>query len=85
MYLFSNDHSMSGGFMDEGRLETNSDSHSRLKMLESVFDNAQVGIIVGDQSEKITYINPEFTRIFGFDINDSKSKNFIKSFPRKRL
>ena len=56
------------------------DTHKRLKMLESVFDNAQVGIIVGDHEKKITYINPEFTRIFGYDINDVKSKDFWRSF-----
>ena len=54
--------------------------HSKLKMLEKVFDNAQVGIIVGNHDGKVTYINPEFTRIFGYDIDDAASDNFIKSF-----
>ena len=67
--------------MKSAPLDTNdTSSHSKLKMLENVFDNAQVGIVVGSHERKITYINPEFTRIFGYDINDATSENFIKSF-----
>jgi PAS domain S-box-containing protein len=52
----------------------------RLKMLESVFDNAQVGIIVSEHDKKKAYINSEFTRIFGYDVDDVTSKDFMKSF-----
>jgi two-component system cell cycle sensor histidine kinase/response regulator CckA len=37
-----------------------------IEMLEQVLNNAQVGIIITDNDHKIEYVNPEFTRIFGY-------------------
>ncbi len=36
------------------------------ELLEKVLNNAQVGIIITDNYHKIEYVNPEFTRIFGY-------------------
>ncbi len=44
-------------------------------ILEKVFDNAQAAIAVADLDQKIRYINPEFTRIFGFSENDAIGEN----------
>jgi two-component system, sensor histidine kinase and response regulator len=72
--------------MNNDLLSTNDENYyKRLKMLDGVFDNAQVGIIVSDHEKKISYINSEFTRIFGYDINDAMSKDFWKSFFPKEV
>lgn len=40
-------------------------------ILENIFNNAQVGIVVTNNESIITHINTEFTRIFGYTAEDS--------------
>ena len=37
------------------------------ELLEQVLDNAQVAIVIADNDLTIERINPEFTRMFGYD------------------
>ena len=36
------------------------------ELMEQVLDNAQVAIVITDNDHKVEYVNPEFTRIFGY-------------------
>ncbi|UCG99991.1 MAG: PAS domain S-box protein [Deltaproteobacteria bacterium] len=49
-------------------------------ILESIFNNAQVGIVVSNDERIITHINPEFTRIFGFTAEDAIGRKIKELF-----
>ncbi len=49
-------------------------------ILENIFSNAQVGIVVTDKDGYITHINQEFTRIFGFTDEDAVGKKIDSLF-----
>jgi PAS domain S-box-containing protein len=58
----------------------NSDTETKDIIFKSIFDNAQVGIVVTDANGYITHINQEFTRIFGFTPEDSIGKKIDSLF-----
>jgi two-component system sensor histidine kinase/response regulator len=45
-----------------------------LRLLEQVLDNALVAIVITDNDHKIEYVNPEFTTIFGYSIDEALDK-----------
>jgi two-component system cell cycle sensor histidine kinase/response regulator CckA len=44
------------------------------EFLEQVLDNAQLGIVITDTEYKLKYVNPEFTRIFGYSGEEAIGK-----------
>lgn len=47
-----------------------------LRLLTSIFDASEVGILVSDKKRHIVKINDSFTRIYGWDRHDSMGKDF---------
>jgi two-component system cell cycle sensor histidine kinase/response regulator CckA len=45
------------------------------EFLEQVINNAQVAIVITDNYHKIEYVNPEFTRIFGYTEEEAIGKH----------
>jgi len=45
------------------------------EFLEQVLNNAQVAIVITDNDHKIEYVNPEFTRIFGYTAEEAIGKH----------
>jgi two-component system cell cycle sensor histidine kinase/response regulator CckA len=42
-----------------------------IELLEQVLENAQVGIAISDNEYEVKYVNPEFTRIFGYSAEEA--------------
>lgn len=49
-----------------------------LRLLTSIFDASEVGILVSDKKRHIVKINDSFTRIYGWDRHDAMGKDFTK-------
>jgi len=47
-----------------------------LRLLTSIFDASEVGILVSDKKRNIVKINDSFTRIYGWDAHDALGKDF---------
>lgn len=47
-----------------------------LRLLTSIFDASEVGILVSDRKRHIVKINDSFTRIYGWDRHDAMGKDF---------
>jgi len=45
------------------------------EFLEQVINNAQVAIVITDNDHKIEYVNPEFTKIFGYTAEEAIGKH----------
>jgi two-component system sensor histidine kinase/response regulator len=57
-----------------------------IELLEQVLENAQVAIIVTDAKHKLEYVNPEFTRIFGYSEEEAIGKHLYDLiYPEERL
>ncbi|NQZ14502.1 MAG: PAS domain S-box protein [Alphaproteobacteria bacterium] len=48
-----------------------------LRLLTSIFDASEVGILVSDRKRHIVKINDSFTRIYGWDRHDALGKDFV--------
>lgn len=48
-----------------------------LRLLTSIFDVSEVGIIVSDKKRHVVKINDSFTRIYGWDRHDMLGKDFL--------
>ncbi|MBN1848400.1 MAG: PAS domain S-box protein [Deltaproteobacteria bacterium] len=56
----------------------------QMEILEQVFDNAQLGIVIANNDQFIERVNPEFTRIFGYKAEEAVGKPIIDLiFPDK--
>ncbi|MAZ76176.1 MAG: PAS domain-containing sensor histidine kinase [Micavibrio sp.] len=49
-----------------------------LRLLTSIFDASEVGILVSDRKRHIIKINDSFTRIYGWDRHDAMGKDFTQ-------
>jgi len=54
------------------------------QQLESYIENATDGILRNDLDGKIRYVNPAFTRIFGWEAHEVIGKNILDLFPEDR-
>ncbi len=54
------------------------------QQLESYIENATDGILRNDLEGKILYVNPAFTRIFGWETHEVIGKNILDLFPEDR-
>ena len=54
------------------------------QQLESYIENATDGILRNDLDGKIVYVNPAFTRIFGWEAHEVIGKNILDLFPDDR-
>ena len=65
-----------GKAMDKGILKpTDSKLPKETELMEQVLDNAQVAIVIADSDHKLEYVNPEFTRIFGYSAEEAIGKH----------
>ncbi len=66
-------------------VETHGLMPEKLELFQSVVNHAQVGIIILNHNKEITYINSEFSRIFGYRPEDVILPDFLKTFLPEEL
>ena len=66
-------------------VETHDLLHEKLGLFQNVVNLAQVGILILNHKKEVTYINSEFTRIFGYISEDVAQPDFLKTFLPEEL